>query len=69
MAKKYSFVMTEIGNEDQAPLVKTKATFYLDKLAFDMLQQMFIESLKNNKKMDKSFIVCKAIKVLYEREL
>lgn len=47
---------------------KMKATFYLGEQENKMLTQLFINSLKRNAKIDKSALVCTAIRMLYERD-
>lgn len=48
--------------------VKTKATFYLGKTEKDMLLKLYINELKKNQIADKSALVRRAIRELYEKE-
>lgn len=47
---------------------KIKATFNLGEQENKMLTQLFINSLRRNNKIDKSALVCEAIRLLYERD-
>jgi hypothetical protein len=47
---------------------KTKATFYLGEKEEYMLTQLFIQGLTRKQKIDKSALVCEAIRLLYERK-
>lgn len=52
----------------QQPVSKMKATFYLGEQENKMLTQLFINSLRRSNKVDKSALVCQAIRLLYERD-
>ncbi len=47
---------------------KIKATFNLGEQENKMLMHLFINSLRRNNKIDKSALVCEAIRLLYERD-
>jgi len=47
---------------------KLKATFYLDSDANKYLTEVYINRLKNDKKTDRSALICEAIKLLYKNE-
>ena len=47
---------------------KIKATYYLGQKEHQMLMNLFINGLKKNEKIDKSALICKAIRLLYEKE-
>jgi hypothetical protein len=59
---------TAIPVKRQQSSTKSKATFYLGDQENKMLTQLFINSIRRNNKIDKSALVCEAIRLLYERD-
>lgn len=48
---------------------KKKATFYLGRDEIEMLMKMYIDELKKTQRSDKSALVCRAIRLLYEQHV
>jgi hypothetical protein len=48
--------------------MKKKATYYLTERAHKLMDEMFVKSILNGKKKDKSVLICEAIELLYQRE-
>ncbi len=48
---------------------KSKATFYLTGEANTELTQVYIKYLQANQKIDKSALICEAIRLLYKQEM
>jgi hypothetical protein len=48
--------------------VKSKATFCLDTVAVEQLNQIYIQRLKDYQKSDRSSLICEAISLLYAME-
>lgn len=59
---------TVMPAKQQKSSEKIKATFNLGEQENKMLMQLFINSLRRNNKIDKSALVCEAIRLLYERD-
>lgn len=47
---------------------KIKATYYLNSDANKQFTEVYINRLKNDKKTDRSALICEAIKLLYKNE-
>lgn len=47
---------------------KVKATYYLNPDANKQFTEVYINRLKNDKKTDRSALICEAIKLLYKNE-
>ena len=48
---------------------KAKATFCLDALAVEQLNEVYIKRLSTNQKSDRSSLICEAISLLFEKEM
>lgn len=48
--------------------LKSKATFCLDLVAVEQLNQIYIKRLSTHQKSDRSSLICEAISLLFERE-
>lgn len=51
------------------PLKKSKTTVYMSKEQETILNQLFIKRLREERKTDKSALLCEGIRLLYEKEL
>jgi len=61
---------SKLVKQQDGMLVKpNKGTFYLSDDAQNLLTQVYIKHLKAGEKVDKSTLICRAIELLYKKEL
>lgn len=48
--------------------VKKKATYYLSERCLKQMEEMFVQSILNGNKQDKSALICEAIELLYAKK-
>ena len=65
----HSSRLVPVKQQASKPTRKYKATFYLDEEAHNALTQVYIKGLQANQKVDKSALICKAIRLLYKQEI
>ena len=49
-------------------LGRAKATYCLDSIAIEQLNQIYIKRLSTHQKSDRSSLICEAISLLFEKE-
>lgn len=56
-------------NQEIALRKKTKTTLYMNQDDETLLNEIFIQRLRERRKTDRSALICEAIRLLYEKEI